>query len=72
MAYGEKVKELLSASSPDTWCDHLWALYGGYIIAQRELGYSPDAPNVYWSFHDLLFFFQGLALRQAQGDKVRG
>ncbi|NIJ55019.1 hypothetical protein [Dyadobacter arcticus] len=60
MAYGEKVKELLSASSPDAWCDHLWAMYGGYVLAQKELGYSADATNVYWSFRDLLFFFEGL------------
>ncbi|WP_215232729.1 hypothetical protein [Dyadobacter linearis] len=60
MAYGQMVNELLSASSADTWCEHLWAMYGGYVIAQRELGYGPDAPNVFWSFRDLLFFFQEL------------
>ena len=58
MAYGEKVKELLSASSPEAWCDHLWAMYGGYVVAQKELGYGPDAPNIFWSFRDLLFFFE--------------
>jgi hypothetical protein len=60
MAYGQMVNELLSASSADTWCEHLWAMYGGYVIAQRELGYGPDAPNVFWSFRDLLFFFEGM------------
>ncbi|MCE7059827.1 hypothetical protein [Dyadobacter sp. CY343] len=60
MAYGQMVNELLSASSADTWCEHLWAMYGGYVLAQKELGYGADAPNVFWSFRDLLFFFQEL------------
>jgi hypothetical protein len=68
LAYGRKVQELLSASSPDTWCDHLWDMYGGYVIAQREMGYAPDAPNVFWSFHDLLFFFESFRGNERKGD----
>jgi hypothetical protein len=68
LAYGRKVKELLSASSADTWCDHLWDMYGGYVIAQRELGYGPDAPNVFWSFRDLLFFFESFRGNERKGD----
>ena len=64
MAYGEKVKELLSGSSADAWCDHLWSLYGGYVLAQKELGYCPDAPNVFSSFRDLLFFFENFRDKQ--------
>jgi len=58
MGYAEKVKELLSASSPEAWCNHLWSLYGGYVLAPKELRYCPDAPNVFWSSRDLLFFVE--------------
>jgi hypothetical protein len=73
MAYGQQVKELLSASSPEAWCDYLWSMYGGYVLAQKELGYSPEAPNVFWSFRDLLFFFDGMKEREKEkGEKVEG
>ncbi|QRQ99517.1 hypothetical protein [Dyadobacter sandarakinus] len=58
LAYGRQVKELLSASPADTWCEHLWAMYGGYVLAQKELGYNAQTADVFWSFRDLLFFFQ--------------
>ena len=57
LAYGRKVQELLSASSADTWCDHLWEIYGGFMLAQPELGYNPRSAEIFWSFRDLLFFF---------------
>jgi hypothetical protein len=67
LAFGRKVQELLSASSPDTWCDHLWDMDGGYVIAQSELGYGPDAPNVFWSFRDLLFVFESFRGNERKG-----
>jgi hypothetical protein len=58
LAYGRQVKELLSASDAATWCDHLWEMYGGYMLAQKEFGYNPQAVHVFYSFKDLFFFFQ--------------
>jgi hypothetical protein len=52
------VQELLSASSANTWCDHLWEIYGGLMLAQLELVYNPRSANIFWSFHDVLFFFE--------------
>ncbi|MCE6987596.1 hypothetical protein [Dyadobacter sp. CY323] len=58
MAYGEQVKELLSASSPETWLDHLWTIYTGYMISMKEQGYDPRSADIFGSFKDLVFFFE--------------
>ena len=56
--YAEQVKELLSASNAETWSNELWTMFDGYMIAQKELGFSPTLPNTYSSFRKLLFFFE--------------
>lgn len=38
------------------------------MIAQKELGYSPEISNTFFSFKDLLFFFERIEkIRKAKG-----
>jgi len=60
LAFGREVAELLTQSSPSNWIDDLWDIYTGYMIAQRELGYDPRAADIFTSFKELVFFFQGV------------
>jgi hypothetical protein len=58
LAYGKEVSELLSSESPEEWTTDLWSIFGGFMIAQRELGHSPEISDMFFSFRDLLFFFE--------------
>ncbi len=69
MAYGEQVKELLSMSEPAVWVDHLWTIYGGYMLAQEELGRDKHASDIFCTFRDLVFFFQKV---EEEGRKFNG
>ena len=58
LAYGREVHALLSSSTPERWKTYVWDMFGGYILAQRELGYTPELSNVFWSFKELVEFFE--------------
>ena len=60
LAYGKQVCELLNGETPEDWAAELWTMFGGFMIAQKELGYSPEISNTFFSFKDLLFFFEKL------------
>lgn len=68
LAYGRQVKELLNAADAATWCDHLWEMYGGFMLAQPELGFNPRSADIFSSFRDLLFFFE----RLKEGERKAG
>lgn len=58
LAYGKEVTKLLEGETPEDWATELWTMFGGFMIAQKELGYSPGISNTFFSFRDLLFFFE--------------
>ncbi|MBO9614588.1 MAG: hypothetical protein J7619_17945 [Dyadobacter sp.] len=58
LAYGKEVSELLNSESPEDWAVELWSMFGGFMIAQKELGFSSEISNTFFSFRDLLFFFE--------------
>ncbi|TLV00670.1 hypothetical protein [Dyadobacter luticola] len=58
LAYGREVHMLLSSSTPERWKAYVWDMFGGYILVQKELGYTPELSNVFWSFKELLEFFE--------------
>jgi len=58
LAYGLKVSELLFISNTETWTTELWTMFGGYMLAQNELGYCPNISNTFCTFRDLLHFFE--------------
>jgi hypothetical protein len=58
MAYGHEVEELLSMSGAETWIDDLWAIFTGYMLAQKEMGYNPRLSDIFTSFRDLVMFFE--------------
>lgn len=68
LAYGKEVRELLNGETPEDWAAELWTMFGGFMIAQKELGYSPEISNTFFSFKDLLFFFERIEkIRKAEG-----
>ncbi|CAG5070019.1 hypothetical protein DYBT9623_02759 [Dyadobacter sp. CECT 9623] len=58
LAYGREVETLLSSSTPERWRMHVWDMFGGYILAQKDLGYTPELSNTFWSFKELVEFFE--------------
>ncbi|KQS33162.1 hypothetical protein [Dyadobacter sp. Leaf189] len=60
LAYGEEVSELLSSSAVERWKEELWTMFGGYILALKDLGYAPNLSNTYFSFKQLLDFFENV------------
>ncbi|WP_031528622.1 hypothetical protein [Dyadobacter crusticola] len=65
LAFGKEVDTLLSSSSPARWRMHVWDMFGGYILAQKELGYTPELSNTFWSFKELVEFFEA-------AERIRG
>ncbi len=60
LAYGNEVCKLLDGKTPEDLAAKLWTMFGGFMIAQKELGYSPEISKTFFSFKDLLFFFEKL------------
>ncbi len=60
LAYGREVNALLSSESTDGMVDELWTMFSGYMLAQKELGYSPEIANTFFTFKDLLGFFESI------------
>lgn len=58
LAYGREVNALLSSESADAMADELWTMFSGYMLAQKELGHSPEIANTFFTFKDLLLFFE--------------
>jgi hypothetical protein len=58
IAYGKEVGELLSSSSVQTWTNELWTMFSSFMIAQNETGHTPNLSNTYFSFKELLEFFE--------------
>jgi hypothetical protein len=58
LAYGREVGELLSSSSAQSWIEQVWTMFGGYMLAQKELGHTPGLCDTFWSFKELLEFFE--------------
>lgn len=47
-AHSLAVADFLSSSAPKEWKRHLETTYNGYMLAQRELGYSPSICDTYF------------------------
>jgi len=60
LAYGREVGKLLSSSSPESWRDELWTIFTGYIISLKEQGPAPDLCDTYFSFKELVEFFENV------------
>ncbi|WP_353720703.1 hypothetical protein [Dyadobacter sp. 676] len=58
LAYGREVSTLLSSDSAESWVAELWTMFSGFMLAQKELGYSPEIANTFFTFKDLLGFFE--------------
>jgi hypothetical protein len=42
-------------------------MFGGYVLALKELGHAPDLSNTFWSFKELVEFFEAVeAIRAGQ------
>jgi hypothetical protein len=70
LAYGKEVGELLSNNPAESWSAELWTMFGGYIIALKDLGHAPNLSNTYFSFKELLEFFEKVE-RIRRGDSPR-
>ena len=60
LAYGREVSKLLSSSSAETWRDELWTMFTGYIISLKEQGHAPELCDTYFSFKELVEFFENV------------
>jgi hypothetical protein len=60
----QRSKRINEWRDTEDWAAELWSMFGGSMIAQKELGYSPEISNTFFSFRDLLFFFEKI-------DKIR-
>ena len=69
LAYGREVGKLLSSSSPESWRDELWTIFTGYIISLKEQGHAPDLCDTYFSFKELIAFFENVE-RIGRGEAV--
>lgn len=58
IAYGQEVNALLSSSSAESWNRELWTMFSGFMLAQNETGHTPNLSNTYFSFKELLEFFE--------------
>jgi len=58
IAYGKEVSELLSSSTAESWTNELWTMFSGFILAQNEMGRNENLSNTYFSFKELLGFFE--------------
>jgi hypothetical protein len=58
IAYGKEVSELLSSSTAESWTNELWTMFSGFMLAQNELGRNENLSNTYFSFKELLEFFE--------------
>lgn len=65
LAYGERVKALLTMNAPGEWIEDIWTIYTGFMISQGELGHNPRASDLFCTFRELVFFFQKLEERKA-------
>lgn len=57
-AYGKEVSELLSSSTAESWTNALWTMFSGFMLAQNEMGRPQNLSNTYFSFKELLEFFE--------------
>ncbi|NIJ51445.1 hypothetical protein [Dyadobacter arcticus] len=68
IAYGKEVSSLLSSSNPKSWTAELWTMFGGYVLALKELGYTPGLSNTFWSWKELVDFFEKVEeIRKGEG-----
>ncbi|SKB61691.1 hypothetical protein [Dyadobacter psychrophilus] len=58
IAYGREVSALLSSSTAENWTNELWTMFSGFMLAQNEMGRSENLSNTYFSFKELLEFFE--------------
>jgi len=58
IAYGKAVSDLLSSSTAESWNRELWTMFSGFMLAQNEMGRSENLSNTYFSFKELLEFFE--------------
>jgi len=60
LAYGREVGKLLSSSSTECWTAELWTIFTGYIISLKEQGHAPELCDTYFSFKELVEFFENV------------
>jgi len=58
LAYGREVNALLSSSNAESWNRELWTMFSGFMLAQNEMGRSLNLCNTFFSFKELLEFFE--------------
>ncbi|MHA4736529.1 hypothetical protein [Dyadobacter sp. MSC1_007] len=58
LAYGKEVRKLLSSSNTENWSAELWTIFTGYIISLKDQGHAPELCDTYFSFKELLDFFE--------------
>ncbi|MGN7886717.1 hypothetical protein [Dyadobacter sp. 22481] len=69
LAYGREVGKLLSSSSAETWSKELWTIFTGYIISLKEQGHAPELCDTYFSFKELIAFFENVE-RIGRGEEL--
>jgi hypothetical protein len=75
LAYGREVRELLSNNTAQSWSAELWTMFGGYIVALKDFGHAPELCNTYFSFKELLEFFEKverIRMELEEGDLKQG
>ncbi|MCE6992926.1 hypothetical protein [Dyadobacter sp. CY323] len=60
IAYGRKVKELLSQSDAETWIEDLWDMYTGFTLSARKLGMIREVTIGLFLSKSLCFSFRML------------
>jgi hypothetical protein len=58
LAYGREVKELLEMSTPAEMAEHLWEVYSGFVLFEKEAGYNPRQTDIFLTFRELVHFCQ--------------
>jgi hypothetical protein len=69
--YGKEVSELLSSSTAESWTNELWTMFSGFMLAQNEMGRNENLSNTYFSFKELLGFFERVEVIRKRERQIR-
>jgi hypothetical protein len=64
-AYGRLVEKLLDQQTGSTWKRDLFGIFAGYINNQHANDKSVNLAQEFWTFRDLIFFFDEIEALQA-------
>ena len=57
-AYAEQIQQLFELNTPAQMAEHLWEIYSGFESYDHDAGHNPRRLDIFYTFRDLVFFFE--------------